>query len=94
MPELEKFKNYKIMEQLIRLCFELQKFAEPDDCWFIPTNKAQELFGITPQWLARLLKKLCRENIIKLVKKHTKHRCTRYIYIGPSIKLFNINMSD
>ncbi|MFC1739245.1 bifunctional DNA primase/polymerase [Planctomycetota bacterium] len=85
MAELKDYEGEKVIEKIIRLCFELQRLAGPDDVWFLPTNKAYELFGISHSWLSTLLNKLCNDTIIKKMKKHTKHRCTRYKYIGPSI---------
>lgn len=87
MAELEPYKKEEIMQNIIRLCFELQRLAGPNDDWFIPTNKAQELFGISHSWLATLLKTLCKKKIIKKTKKHTRLKCTRYKYIGPSMSL-------
>lgn len=85
MPELEEFKGEKVIEKIIRLSFSLQKLAGPDDEWFIPTNKAQELFGISHSWLAIMLKMLCDKKITKKTKDHTNFKCTRYKFIGPSI---------
>ncbi|MHC4133144.1 MAG: bifunctional DNA primase/polymerase [Planctomycetota bacterium] len=85
MPELQEYKGDKTMEKLIRLCFALQKLAGDDD-WFMPTNKAPELFGISHSWLAIMLNSIEGE-IIKKTKVHTRQRCTRYRFIGPSIKL-------
>jgi hypothetical protein len=86
MPELEEFKGDEVMEKIIRLCFSLQKLAGPDDNWFIPTNKAPELFGITHSWLAIMLGRL-EGKIINKTKKHTKFKCSRYRFIGPSMAL-------
>ena len=86
MVELEQFENDEVMEKLIRLCFELQVLAGADDVWFIPTNKAPELFNISHSWLAELLKGLCRMKIIKKTREHTAFRCSRYKFIGPSLK--------
>lgn len=86
MAELELYEGDEIAKKVIRLCFELQRLAGPDGEWFIPTNKAEELFGVSHSWLAMILKHL-DGTIIKKTKKHTRNRCTRYIFIGPSIKL-------
>jgi hypothetical protein len=72
------------MQLLIKLCFELQRLAGPDDEWFIPTHKGSRLFGVSYQWLAVLLNRL-EGKIIKKTKKYTANiKCSRYIFIGPS----------
>lgn len=87
MVELEDYRNEPIMQLLIKLCFELQRLAGPDDEWFIPTHKGSRLFGISYQWLAVLLNRL-EEKIIKKTKKYTANKkCSRYIFIGPSAAL-------
>ena len=90
MTELEEFKDDEVMEKIIRLSFSLQKLAGPDGEWFIPTNKGQELLGISHSWLAVMLGGL-EGKIIKKTKKHTKLKCARYKYIGPSIALLRKN---
>ena len=85
MIELELFKSDEVMKKLIRLCFELQILAGPDDVWFVPTHKAPDLFGLTHAWLATLLKELSKRNIIKKTQRHTGNRCARYKFIGPSM---------
>jgi hypothetical protein len=82
IPELKKYEDDEYVCNVIRLCFELQKMAGPDAEWFLPTNKARELFGISHSWLATLLKSLVREGVIKQVKQYTRTRCTRYVYLG------------
>lgn len=86
MVELEQFEGDEVMEKLIRLCFELQVLAGPEDVWFVPTNKAPDLFGFTHSWLAILLKKLCKRKIIKKKREYTAVKCSRYQFIGPSLK--------
>lgn len=86
MPELKDYKGDKIMEKLIRLCFALQELTGPDDEWFLPTNKGPELFHVSHAWLATLLNHL-EGKIIKKTRGHTKVKCARYIYIGPSVTL-------
>lgn len=85
MVELDQFKGDEIMEKLVRLCFELQVLAGPDDVWFLPTNKALDLFNFTATWLAILLKDLCKRKIIKKTQSHTATKCARYKFIGPSM---------
>ena len=90
MPELENYKDEPLMQLLIRLCFELQRLAGPDDAWFLPTHKGPELFKISFQWLAVLLNRI-EGKIIKKTKQYDKekNKCNRYIYIGPSIDIIN-----
>ena len=85
MVELGQFPDDEIMEKLVRLCFELQVLAGPDDVWFVPTNKGPELLKISHSWLATLLQDLCKRKIIKKTRRHTAQKCTRYRFIGPSI---------
>lgn len=87
IPELKQYEGDDTMERLIRLCFELQKLAGPDGEWFLPTNKGQELFGISHSWLATLLKGLESDKIIRKTKQHTKLKCSRYVFTGPSAKM-------
>ncbi|MBN2127952.1 MAG: bifunctional DNA primase/polymerase [Sedimentisphaerales bacterium] len=87
MPELEVYKEDEVMQKLVRLCFELQRLAGPDEEWFIPTQKAPELFGFSHAWLAVLLKTLAANGIIRKTKEHTRGKCSRYVYTGPSVKL-------
>ena len=68
MVELENYKNEPKIQLLIKLCFELQRLAGPEDEWFIPTHKGPNLLGITYQWLAVLLNRLDGK-IIKKTKK-------------------------
>jgi len=86
MVELEQIEGDEVMEKLIRLCFELQVLAGPDDEWFIPTNKARELFNFSHSWLGILLKELCKREVIKKTREYTAVRCSRYKFIGPSLK--------
>ncbi|HIJ72227.1 MAG TPA: bifunctional DNA primase/polymerase [Planctomycetes bacterium] len=90
MQEFEWFHNDELVKRVIRLCFELQKLAGPNDVWFLPTNKAPELFGISHSWLAVLLQELAAREVIEKVKEHTRQKCARYIYIGPSKKFLKI----
>lgn len=87
MVELEDFRAEPLMQMVIRLCFELQKLAGPDDAWFLPTHRGGNLLGISYQWLATLLNELRRRKIIKKTKEHTETRCRRYKYIGLSASL-------
>jgi len=87
MLELERYQDDEPMQALIRLCFELQRMAGPDEEWFIPTRKAPDLFGFSHAWLAVLLNTLEGDGIIRKTKRHTAHRCSRYVYTGPSMKL-------
>jgi hypothetical protein len=87
MPELEPYTDEEVYQKVIRLGFELQRLAGVDDVWFIPTNKAKELFGVSHSWLAMILNDLQKRKIIKLTRKHTKTKCARYKYIGQSAAL-------
>jgi hypothetical protein len=86
MPELQDYKDDPLIQMVIRLCFALQELAGANDDWFLPTNRGPKLLGISHSWLATLLNHLHARRIIKKTRGHTKTRCARYRYVGPSAK--------
>ena len=91
LPEFQRYSGDEIMRKLILLCLHLQLLAGPEGEWFVPTNKGQELFGVSHSWLAILLKMLKKDKIIIPTRKFTTNRCTRYRFIGPSMELVKNN---
>jgi len=67
--------------RLVAICRELQR-ASGDDPFFLSCRTAAELLGMDHATAWRRLEMLVADGVLLVVQVGTKHRATRYRYVG------------
>lgn len=79
VPETRHFDDKKI-QILVAVCHELQKMKGKEPFW-LSIKDVSKILGKSPTTASHVLQMLVHEDILKVVKKHTPNKATRYHFL-------------